>query len=72
MDKPVNFVVYLNPVGTTFDAQKPENIFTITRHTKIEFKPNARKFRKKYEIRVSALDRLHNESETTKVKVIKM
>jgi hypothetical protein len=72
MDKPVSFVVYLNPVGTTFDVQNPENIFTITKHKSIAFKPNSRKLQKKYEIRVSAVDRLHNESEPTKMKVIKM
>ncbi len=72
MDKPVSFVVYLNQVGTTFDVQKAENIFTITKHKSIAFKPNSRKLQKKYEIRVTAIDRLHNESEPTRMKVIKM
>lgn len=72
MDKPLSFIVYLNPVGTTFDAQKSENIFTITKHKSISFRPNSRKLQKKYEIRVSAVDRLHNESEPTKMKMIKM
>lgn len=72
MDRPTNFVVYLNPVGTKFDARNSENIFTITPNKSIAFKPNPRKSRKRYEIRVSALDRLHNESELTKMKVIKL
>lgn len=72
MDKPVGFIVYLNPVGKTFDMQNPENIFTITKHKSIAFKPNSRKLQKKYEIRVSSVDRLHNESEPTKMKLIKM
>jgi len=72
MDKVTGYLVYLNPVGKSFDANNPENIFTITHDTKIVFKPNVRKLRRKYEIRVSALDRLHNESKLTKVKVIKL
>jgi len=72
MDKVVNYLVYLNPVGQQFDARNPENIFTITKHKSIVFKPNSRKLQRKYEIRISAVDRLHNESELSKVKVIKL
>jgi hypothetical protein len=72
MDKAVNYLVYLNPVGQQFDARNPENIFTITKHKSIVFKPNSRKLQRKYEIRISAVDRLHNESEISKVKVIKL
>jgi len=72
MDKSDCFVVYLNPVGQKFDARNPENIFTITREKMIVFKPNSRKLQRKYEIRISALDRLHNESEISEVKVIKI
>lgn len=72
MDKPVSYLVYLVPVGQKFDANNPENIFTITRNKSIVFKPNSRKLRRKYEIRISALDRLHNESEISKMKVIKL
>jgi uncharacterized lipoprotein YddW (UPF0748 family) len=72
MDKAMNYVVYLNPEGQKFDPKNPENIFTITRDKRIVFKPNSRKLLRKYEVRISALDRLHNESEITKVKVIKL
>lgn len=72
MDKTVGYLVYLNQVGQPFDAKNPENIFTITRDKSIVFKPNTRKLRRKYEIRISALDRLHNESEISKMKVIKL
>ncbi len=72
MDKATSFLVYLNPEGQKFDARNPENIFTITQDNRIKFKPNSRKLRRKYEIRISALDRLHNESEITKMKVIKL
>ena len=72
MDRTVGYLVYLNPVGQKFDENNSENIFTITRDKSIVFKPNSRKLRRKYEIRISALDRLHNESEISKVKVIKL
>ncbi len=72
MDISVEYVVYLNIPGQKFDADNPENIFTITRDKSIRFKPNTRKQRRKYEIRISALDRLHNESLISKVKVIKL
>jgi uncharacterized lipoprotein YddW (UPF0748 family) len=72
MDKTIGYLVYLNPVGQKFDAKNPENIFEIIRDKSIVFKPNSRKLRRKYEIRISALDRLHNESEISKVKVIKL
>lgn len=72
MDKTVGYVVYMNPVGQTFDAKIAENIFAITSNKSIVFKPNKRKLRRKYEIRISALDRLHNESEISTLKVIKL
>lgn len=72
LDKATAFIVYLNPEGQKFDPDNPENIFTITSDKSIRFKPNSRKLRRKFEIRVSALDRLHNESQTTKLKVIKL
>ncbi|MBC8005641.1 MAG: family 10 glycosylhydrolase, partial [Verrucomicrobia bacterium] len=72
MDKAAGYMVYLNPVGQPFDANNPENIFTITHDNRLVFKPNERKVRRKYEIRISALDRLHNESGVSKVKVIKL
>ena len=72
MDKAKDYLVYMNPVGKQFDAKNPENIFTIIKHKSIVFKPNSRKLQRKYEIRISALDRLHNESEISKVKVIKL
>jgi uncharacterized lipoprotein YddW (UPF0748 family) len=72
VDKACAFIVYLNPAEQKFDPENPENIFTITSAQSIRFKPNSRKLRRKFEIRVSALDRLHNESATTQFKVIKL
>ena len=72
MDKTVGYLVYLNPVGQAFDAKNPDHTFTITHEKSMVFKPHKRKLRKKYEIRISALDRLHNESTVSKVKVMKL
>lgn len=72
MDKAVSYIVYLYPAGQKLDAANPKNIFTITRENKVVFKPNSRKLRRKYEVRISALDRLHNESEISESKVIKI
>lgn len=72
MDKTVGNMVYMNLVGTKFDANNPEHFFAITQGESIVFKPNERKLRKKYEVRISALDRLHNESQVSKVKVMKL
>jgi len=72
MDKTNGYVIYLNLVGQKFDIKNPENIFAITKHKSIVFKPNSRKLQRKYEIRISAVDRLHNESEISKVKEIKL
>jgi len=72
MDQAKRYIVYLTPVGQKFDASNPENIFTITQEKSIVFKPNSRKLQRKYNIRISALDRLHNESGLSKVKTIKL
>ena len=72
MDVSKAYIVYLNLEGQKFNPENAENIFTITRNNSIRFKPNSRKERRKYEIRISALDRLHNESAISKAKVIKL
>ncbi len=72
MDKAVSFVIYLNPVGQRFNPENSENIFAITHEKMTVFKPNSRKLRRKYEVRISALNRLHNESEMSELKVIKL
>jgi len=61
MDKPWQFVVYLNERGVTFDPNSAANIFSIQKENQIKFeKINTKK--KSYEVRVSVVDRLNNES----------
>jgi hypothetical protein len=61
MNKPKQFVVYLNEKDKPFDINNPKFIYEITREEKIKIERINRK-RKKYEVRVTTLDRLNNES----------
>ncbi len=61
MDKPWQFVVYLNEVGDTFGPQNPRFIFTVQKEQQLKFERINRK-KKRYEVRISVLDRLNNES----------
>jgi len=67
LDKPVRFAIYINEVG----AHCTDNLFDISNGRKYKFEQINRK-RKKYEARVSALDRLNNESKATKPVIIKL
>ena len=71
MDKPKQFVVYLNEVEKPFDKNLSKNIYQITRDTKIKFSRMNKK-KKQYEVRVSVLDRLNNESLTSSPVIVKL
>ncbi len=67
-DRPVRFAIYINEEG----AQPNTNtIFAVCNETTYQFKRLNSK-RKKYEVRISALDRLNNESRTTKPVIVKL
>ena len=70
MDKSIQFVVYKNKVGEKFDANDSRFIYRITQETKIYL--NKRSNKEEYEFRVSALDRLHNESKISDPITIKL
>ena len=70
-DKPNRFIIYLNEKNTPFDAENPESIYHIQKEKKYKF-PRLNEKKKKYEIRVSALDRLNNESELSKPVTLKL
>lgn len=61
MDKAWSYVVYLNEEGEKFDPNTGKYIFTVTKNQQIKIDRINRK-KKKYEVRVSVLDRLSNES----------
>lgn len=65
MDKPSQFVIYLNEKGKNFDAEKSELIYKITAGKEFKFSKFNKK-KKRYEVRISVLDRLHNESKISK------
>ena len=71
MDKPWQFVVYLNEKGTPFDATKSAFIYTIRKDTQFKFE-RINKKRKHYEVRIAVLDRLNNESERSAPVSIKL
>lgn len=71
MDKPKQFVVYFNEVGNKTNFENSENIHVIIREKSFEFS-RINKKKKKYEVRVSVLDRLNNESELSKPVIVKL
>ena len=71
MNKPKQFVVYLNKVGSKPDFKKSESIHLILREKSFKFS-RINKKKKKYEVRVSVLDRLNNESELSKPVILKL
>ncbi len=71
MDKPNLFVIYLNVQGSVFDPNNSELIYKITDGKEFKFSKFNKK-KKKYEVRISVLDRLHNESEISNPVVLKL
>lgn len=69
MDKPYRYMVYLNEKGSNNSGAG--YFFIQNNHTECKFE-RVNKKRKKYEVRVSALDRLNNESELSKPVEIKL
>ncbi len=70
-NKPFRFLIYGNAKGSVLDSSNPENFviqYEGTTHKFVKF--NNKK--KKYEIRVSVLDRLNNESELSKPVILKL
>ena len=62
-DKPRQFIIYLNPKEEMLNPENPEFIHVIMNGENEKFKfDRINPKRKKYEVRVSVLDRLSNES----------
>ena len=66
MDRAYRFVVYRTEAGEPFLQNDPRSILVITRANKIRIEKGKGK-KKRYQLRVSALDRMNNESEVTRV-----
>ncbi len=71
MDKPNLYVIYGNEAGTEFNTENPACFWGIVKSTDLKFAPFNDK-KKKYEIRVSVLDRLNNESLPSKPVKLKL
>ncbi|MCF6332888.1 MAG: family 10 glycosylhydrolase [Draconibacterium sp.] len=71
MDQANLFVIYLNEVGVEINAENGKFIHKIIRNNEFKFSKINKK-RKKYEVRVSVLDRLNNESELSKAVFLKL
>ncbi|MCW0484237.1 glycoside hydrolase family 10 protein [Gaoshiqia sediminis] len=69
-DKTDRFILYRNKVGEKFDPNDPRFILLITRSSSIRLEKGQGK-KEKFEFRVSALDRLNNESKLTKPVTLK-
>ncbi len=66
-------VIYVNKIGQEFEPSNGENIYKIILPSATKYKFSRRNKKKvKYEIRISALDRLNNESELTQPVKIKL
>ena len=71
MDKPNLFVVYGNEAGAVFNPNSYNNFWGVVKENELKFAPfNSKK--KKYEVRISVLDRLNNESAPSKPVKIKL
>lgn len=71
MDKSRQFVIYLNETGKPFDQGEAENIEAIVKGDRFKFS-RINKKKRKYEVRVSVLDRLHNESKISGPLTVKL
>ena len=71
MDRPNQFVIYLNEAGTEFNLEDAENIHVILKNKEFKFSKINKK-KKQYEVRVSILDRLNNESELSEPVILKL
>ncbi len=70
MDKPKCFLIYFNEKGTRLNTGNTDSFITILNGDEYKFERiNPKK--KKYEVRVSVLDRLDNESQLSKPVIVK-
>ena len=70
-DKPRNFIIYLNEVGEKFEPINSRFIYQIVTEKTVEFQ-RINKRKKKYEVRISVLDRLNNESMFSQPVILKL
>lgn len=69
--QPTRYLIYLNEAGAPFNKENPSYIVQYTHLTAVQFNRRSGK-RKTYEVRISALDRLNNESELSEPVIIRL
>jgi hypothetical protein len=73
LDKPYKFILYLNEEGEKLNPENPEFIHIILDKDLDKYKfERINEKRKKYEVRISVLDRLNNESWLSPPKIIRL
>ena len=71
MDRAARFLIYFTEKGSELNTETPDSFIELLEGNKYKFE-RINKKRKKYEIRISVLDRLNNESALSKPVVIKL
>ena len=71
MDKPWQFVVYMNEENESFDPNSGKHIFIIQKDNQIKFNRINRE-KRRYEVRISVLNRMNNESKLSLPIIIKL
>jgi hypothetical protein len=64
LDKAWQYVIYLNELGEKFNHEDSKFTYAVQKEQEIKLERRNRK-RKKYEVRISVLDRLNNESKVS-------
>ncbi len=71
MDQALRYIVYQTEKGKPFNQEDVNEIYTITEEQTIKLKKQKGK-KKRYEFRVTALDRLNNESKASEPIILKL
>jgi len=69
--QPLRYLIYLNEAGQPFDSGNPSFVVQYTHLNAVHFNRKSGR-RKMYEVRISAIDRLNNESPLTDPVIIKL
>ncbi len=73
MDSPWQYVIYINEKGELFNQNDPRFIYTILSRNMTNYKfPRFNQRKKRYEVRVSVVDRIKNESMLSKPVIVRL
>jgi hypothetical protein len=73
LDLPQKYIIYVNEIGANFNQDDPRFIYTILNKDEIKYKfKRINRKRKKYQVRISVVDRLNNESRPSEPVIVKL